>query len=814
MKNSNIIKFFLFCICISIITGCSNGDTDHIDADDNGTGRNVRLKVKPDYTSSIDVVKGDTGEYTTRWFDTGLFVTGQTYDEDGNEIPPRIGLSTSGLWYPWGIDNKGIAKECLIVSCGQSTDDRCKTLDPSTPVIQSFALNNKCYFTNGNGVYILVAKHKDDGTYSDPNQSFDVASGPSVKQGFYTSHIGDFAPDKDGVIKIDKFWSCTSASADDKVFCDSINIDQLIGGKIYVKLSDAYYADNDSSISDSQKNPYIGINIKTGVFYPNFVSAALKAFRNTIELATYAIKNAIMDSLQDVIFVVIMLYLCITIFGFMIGIVKLNQTEAVVRLFKIGIVAMLTSPNNVIASGFVVLYQNLAEFASSIIASNLPYMPNASSYDDSSGDTFGNQIGYLAIYDIIFNQLISREVHTKIWALLFTESFWCIPALYILISIIIVVVFRSLLTYILAYIQLSVGILILPILAVMLLFKVTATLFQNWLKYMLDSALMIVIGTMGMGLTLSLMDNSLSSMLQYSVTWRDWFWFLGWWFPDNQDTVSSAISPSNYFFALISALICKTFIENILTLVNSLSGSTIARSSDAFRALWGNIGNPLSPLQNSWVINNIPILNKITNALISPGQTLRQINAKYLTGALLNRRYNKDGSGEGKSILDKWKITRDRADLLYKKSIAMPIEYGKDIVKPNSVLFSNTSLQKLKTKTINQEMSILSRENKYHGISERKYSGLIAQKEEQLYDKLSKIHVNGSEISLKNGQYTLADGQILGSKAEIERAISQNRGILNEHNVRYVYTDDERAKFSSKLDELATLKTELEKIKR
>ncbi len=793
MRNKNTIKLFLFFICISImLTGCSNGDTDHIDADDIGIGKNIRLKVKPNASASSDVIKGDGEEYTTTWLNTGLFVTGQTYDDEGTEYPPKIGLSLSGLWYPWGIKNSIVAKECLLTTCGQSSDDRCKTLDDSTPVIKSFLDNGNCYFAKGHGVYILVAQQQSDGSYSDPNQSFDTASGPSVKQGFYTAHIGDFKADQTGVINIDKFWSCTPTPSGDKIVCDSINIDKLIGGKIYLKLSDSYYVDNDSSLSEKPSNPYIGVNIKTGVFYPNFVSATLKAFRNTIETISYAVKNAILASLQDIIFVVIMLYFVITAFGFMTGIVKLNQTEAVVRLLKIGVVAMLTSPNNIITTGFVGLYQNLAEFAADIISNNLPYMPNVSSYDSSSGGTFGNQIGYLAIYDIIFNQIISKSIHTKIWALLFTESFWCIPALYILLSIIVVVVFRSLLIYIMAYIQLSIGILILPIFAVMLLFKITAGLFEKWLQHMVDSALMIVVGTMGMGLTLSLMDNILSTMLTYAVTWTNWFWFLGWWFPDNEDTVSNAISPSNYFFALISALICKSFVENILQMTNSLSGSNLARSSDAFRGLWQVIGGKFS----------------------SVGETLRSVNAKYLTGALLNHRYNKDGSGEGKSILDKWQTTRNRADLLYKKSIANPIKYGKDIVDPRSV-FSST--KHLKEKELQQELNILKSQNKYNGISANKYSDLIRQKENTLYDKLSKITVSdrtgaSHEISLKDGEYKLPDGTTIGTKDQIEDAIKGNATHNGCINIQYANIGDARTALNQKLQELSEVKKDLEQI--
>ena len=90
------------------------------------------------------------------------------------------------------------------------------------------------------------------------------------------------------------------------------------------------------------------------------------------------------------------------------GLVQLTQTEAVVRLLKIGIVMLLTSPGNIIGSGFISLYDNLSTLAADIIANAIPDLP-------SSGQTPNKIDGlvYLGVYDGILNQVLSIQVHLK-----------------------------------------------------------------------------------------------------------------------------------------------------------------------------------------------------------------------------------------------------------------------------------------------------------------------------------------------------------------------------------------------------------------
>lgn len=720
IKMQSLRKYFLFFILI-FLTGCGNNN-DHIDADDMGAGKRIKLRVKAD-EGSDNLLKDETGRIVLKWTDTGLFLSDKMFDEDGNVIPPGIGLSVSGAWYPWGNSYDSQPNECELVKCSEVNDSRCQILaDQSTNIVRKFYGNANCYLTSGLGIYVLVAKQQPDGSFPDPNQNVDVASGPSVASGFFTAHIGAFPPSNKGMINVTDMWGCKKIN--NLYSCDKMDINEVVGGKIYLKLMDQIYSDNDADNVDNQGNLYVLVNIKTGVYYPNFVNTVLKTLRYTIEIITKALKDSILQSFVDIIKLVLILYVAITGFGFMTGLVKLNQTEAVVRLLKIGIIVMLTTPKNPIANGFLSIYEALATFASDIIAKSMPNMPSGGISDGSEG-AFGDQIGYLVIYDMILNQVISSQVQFKIWSLLFTKNFWLIPFLYILLLIILLVVFRSLLLYITAYVQISILILILPILAVMLLFKVTADLFQNWLKYMANSALLIVVATMGMGLTLSLMQKNLGDLLNYSITCHEFFWSMTWWTPDNEDAVDAVLNVSTYFSALIMALICQSFVEHVPKLADSLSDSQLSPSSHAFASLW----------------------NGISGIGMGIGSTLKVINANYGMGALLNLRYGKDGEEkEGKGVLDKWKAARGTVNSFF-DSLSKPVNSFRQSLHDDSIIKLSDPA---KSQELQQELQSLKEANKSQNFVEKDYSDKIKNMKQDLQNKLNAATNPADRIDFNN----------------------------------------------------------------
>ncbi len=800
MKISNI----LLCLLILLTSGCDSGNSEVIEADDNGSGKIVHVLVKPGRDQS-QIMQDSDGNVFLKWLDTGLFISNESimlsnkesngYDSYQEEIAPaRIGLSVRGVWYPWGMIPNIAPKQCTVIPCSLSDDYRCKLVPSSTMIVQNNQANDGCYLANGWGVYVLVAKPRSDGTYPDPNKNADVSISPSAADGFFTGHIGEFKPNQNGYINIDKLWSCDDNNG--VSLCEVIDMKTVAKGKIYLKVVDSFYIDNNSSKSDTKGNQYITVNIKSGIYYPNFVSATLETMHDSLQSITNSLKNVIMDSFRDLVRVTILLYFLFTSLGFMIGLIKITQTEMIVRLLKIGIVVMLTTPYNTVSEYFVEFYDLTATFASNIIAANLPKMP----YTESNASSeFGDKMSYLLIYDGILNQVISKQVNLKIISLLFTSMVWCIPLMYILIVIIIVIVLRSLLLYITAYVQMNILILILPIFAVMLLFKVTSKLFQDWLKYMANSVLLIIVATLGMGLCLGIINSVLSDLLNYSISKQNIWWFIWWWRPEDLNALYSHLNAESYLMALMISLICYSFVEQVPKLADALSDSQLSPSIQAFNALWTG-----------------------AREMLDEGfSAIKNFNSQYLVGRLLDQRYKEDGEyvkdKEGKGILDKWKITRDKADNLFYKYIGS--QYDK--IDQGSI-FSNSNINdKLK----NQELNLLKSEQQYAGND---YQKMIDDRKVALDQELknndtlkNSVHLgedaNPISLSADNNNNIVYNGHHI-AKDDIRAAISQGRNQINvggnNVNLRSQYSKELHEKLNKRLEELGKIEEELRQIRK
>lgn len=732
-------------LTILALTGCGDYSSDHIDADDNGEGKSIRLIVKPDDSNGL-IIRDQNNNMSSKWHDTGLIVN--SFPDENGQI--SIGISIRGSWYPFGSSGK--KRECSLTTCANTPDIRCNNLPSNTPVVDMSDSNIGCYLSQGKGIYILIAKS--GGTTPDPNANPTVANSPGSYSGFYTAHLGDFKTNKNGLISVDKVWSCDDNSS--VIACNEVKISQLVGGKIYLKPYDGYYSDNTADLKDSSGNPYVLINLKSGIVYPNFVSETITTIVNNINDVSDRLENSIVTSLRDLTIVIVMMYLTFTAFAFMIGMAKITQTEAVVRLLKVGIVLMFLTPDNIIANGFMHMYQQLANFGSNIIAGSMP-----NSYIDTSGGSdLESSLNYLLMYDEIINQILSRQVHIKIISLLFTWNFWLIPFMYILIVMIIFIVLRSLLLYITAYVQIAFLIVILPILVPTLLFNTTADIFQNWLKYMANSALLIIVATTGFGVVLNIMMDNLGNLLSYSVT-KTW-----WWFPDDDDAVSSVLNFSTYISTLIQALICYGFVEVAPKLADALSESQLSPSLHAFNALWNGMSNML-------------------NEGISK---LKSFNNQYLMGKLMDQSYKTDGkydrSKEGKGLLNDWRQKRDKINKFYERKIGRKIDMLNRKINDDSLI---NLIDPYKDQKIKDELADLREKHELEGKTYSDYRELINKKREeytnQVKDNLSRINEvimpDNSIVQLDDPRDTINyQGQDI-QKQEIREAIAEGRSIKN-----------------------------------
>jgi type IV secretion system protein VirB6 len=551
----------IFLVILFILLSLSNigGSGEGIDADDLGKGAIIKAPV-----TMTDPIEG--GNFyrklaTQSWKDTGVIVVGQNFDGTVG-----LGLSVSNPWYPIGLGiNEG--QECQLEACSNSSDSRCKMLkDPSVMVVANNADNAGCKLSNGKGVYMLFAQPNSEGKYNNPNLNYGSAAYPSLKAGFYTAHLGAFPP-KEGNILVTQAWSCTSFGE-----CTAKPIKELVGSKVFLKVVDDFYPDNQTKTNNNQ----VKINIKTGIYRPGFIITSIEALDSTILTAVKTIQSTLLMNLQGLISTVLILYILFSAISFAIGSLNITYTELIVRIIKLSIVTILTTPNSYITETFTSSFRILAEAASNLIAEAIPNL--AALQNNTESKNFG-KIRYLIAYEDIINQITSYQVHIKIISLLFTIYFWLIPFLYLLILILLLIVLKALLLFITAYVQLAILIGILPIAVLALLFQLTNEIFQNWLRYMANSALLITVTVLGIGLSLSMIAGGLEDLLSYKVEIVEIFWY------PNLSQVSNILTASNYFLLLIKALLCYAVLDYIPGLVDAFTNAQFAPTASNVAAL-------------------------------------------------------------------------------------------------------------------------------------------------------------------------------------------------------------------------------------
>ena len=273
------------------------------------------------------------------------------------------------------------------------------------------------------------------------------------------------------------------------------------GGKLHFKIVDSCYKDNQGGYRIILTNG--GYAKKRG-----FIENLMDFFMSTFREATNTIyDNLVKESgFRTTIRVILTLFMTFTTIFFMIGLIEINQTELVVRLFKIGVIATLISDTtlNTIPN----LFESF--IGGSLDISNI--IMKESMYDPKTGREllpFPELDTVFSAYDGVIDMATSGAFNVKIWSLLFTSKFYLIIGIYVCVIIMFMGMWRSLVQYIMSLFLLALLIVILPIFLVTILFKATMHLFDNWLEQFISLCLMIIVVTTTVALMLSLIITQL-----------------------------------------------------------------------------------------------------------------------------------------------------------------------------------------------------------------------------------------------------------------------------------------------------------------
>ena len=281
---------------------------------------------------------------------------------------------------------------------------------------------------------------------------------------------------------------------------------------------------NDYKDSIGQYQIQFFTSVKKGGFYTDVLEPFFEGFKGKIKGASIQIfKNMTCykgtggdgncTNFFNYIKAILILYIMTYGMMFLMGMVKISQTDLVMRVIKIGIVSGLMN-NSTFEFFNDFVFNFTTEFSDTIIA-------NMSGYSLFSGST------------TISNPLMfMNEVMTKIFlSSTFAAQIMALPAMglngifyFILIivclGIVVIVLFRAIAVYLMAYMAIAVLIGIAPLFLTFILFERTRHLFDNWVRFTFRYMVEPVIMLAGIIILTQLFTIYLDQVIGYSVCWK------------------------------------------------------------------------------------------------------------------------------------------------------------------------------------------------------------------------------------------------------------------------------------------------------
>jgi type IV secretory pathway VirB6-like protein len=498
-KNISI----LFLVVISILfSGCgSTSDRGCVPGDSfDGSVTEFDSKLDPfaeDFRDSVGRKIADNFDLI-RWQDTGLVTNGD-----------NIVVDILGRWSPWGqgpmiTEKADVDKKTGRIVINKIISNKiCKNfITKAVPTADGHTINGQyisltepvneypCWLSNGIGMYLLFS------TGSDPN-----AAGFSIKNpDSGTVHLNKSTEPENSrfIIDIKSDRLKNSASTDVKI---------TKGMSVYGKIYDSYYLDN------------------YGTYQLNFISGVIKRTSKPIfQNCRDFILNPLRDLIQKIfinltsdnayrisIYALITLYIAITGLMYLMGLVQSQIGELSTRLFKIGMVFVMLTPN-----AWSFFYDNLF----SAYLDGLEQLSSIISQGDKNYDP-DNKMAFLdrSVDKILGSSIINPYLSNRLIAGFFANPllgmFFALFMILIILAFAVCVIF-SFACYIIGMILLYIATALFPIFVTMLLFNVTRQIFQEYLNTILGYSFQVVMTFV----VLSFMAGLIQAEIQRALGFR------------------------------------------------------------------------------------------------------------------------------------------------------------------------------------------------------------------------------------------------------------------------------------------------------
>lgn len=493
---------FILLLLLLFLTACSGEKC--IDADDFGFPKfdiSARYDGSKTTKPTVKVDDIEVGE----WIDTGYVTTGQpltvvvrnwNYQDYGN-TPDRV-----SAWCPWygfkGYDKHLSPYNFKLRTCVFQNADTCGG-DPNANIFP--VTNPPCILTKGIGLYGLIAQ-KD----KNPNSNIDSIQKPEG----LTFHVGDTKNNRTY-----KFFDYnpynTSIPFDDPrnqaggivyKYPSSTIASEYEDRHFYMKIMDRYYSDNAGKYKVILKS---GVQKEGGGPVAALKESINKVFYDDSEgggVVKKIFNSILIDSgFQNIVRACLILFVIGSAIGFSIGVIQITQTELIVRLFKITIISVLLTSD----TAWSFFYNNLFSAFIGFI-------------DYASTVMMGNNVGQVKDPNII-EMMISMETIAKLFSLLFTEwtGFIYIALFFVLLYYLIIILAKALVLYFTAMLSLGIVIALAPIFLIFMLFNITKSFYENWLKRVIRFTIQPLILIAGISMISYMVKHEIQTSLGFRV---------------------------------------------------------------------------------------------------------------------------------------------------------------------------------------------------------------------------------------------------------------------------------------------------------
>lgn len=134
----------------------------------------------------------------------------------------------------------------------------------------------------------------------------------------------------------------------------------------------------------------------------------------------------------------------------------------------------------------------------------------------------------------------------------------------------------------------------------MLLFQITKSLFDAWMKQIISTGLMYIMLAVSIGLMVKLIFGQIEQLLFFRVCWQTVWEFkilgitiidLKFWYPQSAPEFLNAVNAINFFSFLLLSIIFFSLMDKIPEMVDSLMGAGRMPNASMYRSGMGQFNS-------------------------------------------------------------------------------------------------------------------------------------------------------------------------------------------------------------------------------